>query len=264
MKFAPGWMFKSICLACTLVSITPIRNSAATNFGWFYYQLGDVTTKVDGISEYSDSYYPVGYDLLAVDKEIYFQIGMDIGGRWLYDVISTFIFNDHFTLDESDYGMDESFCNLKGGIFKQATDTYGFGYGLDLDWRVNKYRDVEGAAPGPEKIRVGFGPNAGFRLAPFSWITFFPNISGYFYPWPNKDYAFIPKSFDSFGYRAEFPLMIDLIDAFAGRSQHSFVVSAMPFVGSKSGFFSSNDQTGEVKNASASALGIKFGIYGWY
>jgi hypothetical protein len=30
------------------------------------------------------------------------------------------------------------------------------------------------------------------------------------------------------------------------------------------GFFSSNDQTGETKNASASVAGIKFGFYGWH
>lgn len=249
-------------MAFTLFFVAPVRTIASPDFGWFYYQLGEVTTKVDGIGEYSDAYYPAGYDLLGVNEDLYYQIGMDMGGRWLYDVVSTFIFNDHFTLHELDYGLDESFCNVKGGTFHNPTETYGFGYGMDLDWRVNKYRNVEGSTAGSKKVRVGFGPNVGFRLTPYSWITFFPNFSGYFYPWPNKDYSLLPKSFDSFGYRAEFPLMIDLIDAFTRHSKHSLVVNAMPFLGAKSGFFSSNDQTGEIKNSTASVIGIKFGLHG--
>lgn len=264
VKTAPFRMPIALCLALTLCCFAPINTHASAQFGWFYYQIGDVTTKVDGISEYSDAYYPAGYDLLTVDRDLYFQIGMDMGGRWVYDVISTFIFNDNFTLHELDYGLDESFCNLKGGIFHNPAETHGFGYGMDMDWRVNKYRDVEGATPNTKKIRVGFGPNAGFRLTPYSWISFFPNVSGYFYPWPNEDYAFIPKTFDSFGYRAEFPLMIDLNDAFTDQSKFTFVISVMPFIGSKSGFHSSNDQTGEVKKSTASVNGIKFGLYGWY
>jgi hypothetical protein len=189
---------------------------------------------------------------------------MDMAGRWMYDVISTFIFWDHFTIHELDYGLDESFCNFKAGLFHNYTTTYGLGYGADLDWRVNRYKDVEGADATVEKIRVGLGPNVGLRISPYSWITLFPNVSGYFYPWPNKDFAFIPKSFDSFGYRAEFPINIDLHDAFTKQSDFMVVISVMPFIGSKSGFFNSNDQTGVIKNASASVAGIKFGFYAMY
>jgi hypothetical protein len=256
--------FSAAALAASIALWTPNHSSAGSSFGWFYYQQGDVTTKVDGISEHKADYYPVGYDLSVVAQDGYFQIGMDLGGRWLYDVISTFILWDHYTIDPEEYGMDESFCNFKGGVFSNFSETFGLGYGADLDWRVNRYKEIEGASPGVEKIRVGLGPNVGLRISPYSWITIFPNVSGYYYPWPNKDFAFIPKTFDSFGYRAECPVNFNVVDALTKDSKAALVFSVMPFVGSKSGFFKSNDQTGEVKNASASVAGIKFGFYGWH
>lgn len=224
----------------------------------FYFQQGNVTTKIDSLEEYSDDYFPVGYDFLVINQGAYFQAGIDMGGRFIYDLL-TLLWEDKIGLHELDYGMDESFLNLKGGAFFHGQETFGFGYGLDLDMRVNKYREVNGASANAKKVRIGLGPNAGFRLSPFSWVTFFPNVSGYYYPWPNEDQAFIPKSFDSFGYRAEFPLILDLVDAFTKESTKSFVISAMPFVGSKSGFYRKDDQTQKVQNAEASVYGIKLG-----
>jgi hypothetical protein len=226
--------------------------------GWFYYQTGDVTTQVDGIDASERPIYPVGFDMLDVSGDAYFQAGIDIGGEFIWGALT--IMTPSLFPEPDDYGEDQSLLNVKAGAF-HGGEKFAVGYGGDLDWRVNKYSEVNGVKADQRKIRVGLGPNVGVRLSPLSFFTFFPNISGYYYPWPNEDQSFIPKSFSSFGYRLEAPLMVDLIELFASDSEKFLVLSVMPYYSSKSGFYKKNDQTGEVKEASAQVMGLKMGMY---
>lgn len=232
--------------------------NAGPGTGWFYYQMGDVTTKVDGIEKAEMPIYPVGYDVLDVSGDAYFQAGIDIGGEFIWGALT--IMTPSLYPEPDDYGDDQSLLNMKAGVF-QGGEKIAVGYGGDLDWRVNKYREVNGSHPNQRKIRIGLGPNLGLRLSPLQFFTFFPNVSGYYYPWPNEDQSFIPKSFSSFGYRLEAPLMIDFVKLFSTESKKSIVYSVMPYYSSKSGFYKKNDQTGEVKEASAKVMGVKMGLY---
>lgn len=247
-------------VSAALVSVAA-GHASPSGFGWFYYQTGKVATKVDGAERFEADYYPVGYDLFQSNSDHYYQIGIDMGGRWIYDVLT--IATEDLQIDANEYGMDESFCNLKGGVMAGLSRVFDIGYGLDLDWRINKYSEVTGARANQEKIRIGLGPNVGVRFQPLSAITVHPNVSGYYYPWPNEDLSLIPKSFDSFGYRFEAPIMVDLIGLFAPESKRFFVVSAMPFMGMKEGFYRKLDVEAKARRASATVSGIKFGAY-WH
>jgi hypothetical protein len=241
--------------------MAPAMASASDTFGWFYYQTGKVATKVDGAKRYEADYYPVGYDLYFSNNGYYFQIGMDIGGRFIYDLLS--LASESLEIDPGDYGMDESFCNLKGGVMAGLNPILDVGYGMDLDWRVNRYSEVTGAKANQEKIRIGLGPNLSIRFQPLPAITLQPNVSGYYYPFPNEDQSLVPKSFSSFGYRLEAPLVVDLVKLFSPSSQRTFTVSAMPFMGMKEGFYRKLDVEAKARRASASVYGIKFGAY-WH
>lgn len=253
-----GFKYPSVLALAGILFCCFLPVQAGPTTGWFYYQTGDVTTEVDGIDAAKMPIYPVGYDILNVSGDGYLQAGIDIGGEFIWGALT--LLTPSLYPEPDDYGEDQSLLNLKAGGFS-GNDKVAVGYGGDLDWRVNKYREVNGSHPKERKIRIGIGPNLGLRVSPLDFFTFFPNVSGYYYPWPNEDQSFIPKSFSSFGYRLEAPLMIDFVKLVTPESQKFFVFSIMPYYASKSGFYKKNDQTGEVKEARSEVMGMKMGLY---
>lgn len=162
--------------------------------------------------------------------------------------------------NENEFAQDQSLFNLKLGSFTKEDGLFAFGYGFEFDTHSNRYRDKENGSL-TQKIRVGIGPNIGFRISPIRGMLVFPNISGFAYPWPNEDLEFIPKSMGAYGYRAEMPIYVDLIRLFKDGSRNNFYLAAKPFYASKSGFYFKDEQTGIVKDSEAEAIGIKFGFW---
>lgn len=252
---AKPFFFVGLILAMSI----SVAHAYSDKAGWFYFNQGSVTTKVDSAKEYKDDHQPVGYDLLAVADAYYLQIGIDFLGKGFYNLFASFI-DDEWQIADKDYGLDESIFNFKFGKFTDENANHSLGYGFDLDSRVNQYQEFENSSF-TRKIRIGIGPNLSYRIQPHPSMVIFPNISGYIYPWPNKDYSFIPKSFDSYGYRIEIPVIIDVVQLFFPQSKKAFVLSAMPFWGAKSGFYNSNEMAGTSKNAESSTYGVKLGAY---
>lgn len=233
---------------------------AAETSSWFLFQRGEVTTQVDGLAEYTAPYYPVGVDYINITDEGYFQAGLGVAGRYLYGLVAL-INEDAMGIDAREHGLDQSSFNLKGGAFVSGEDPLLFGTGFDIDWQANKYRETPGSLDTHRKTRVGIGPNLAIRLQFHPAFTLFPNVSGYWYPWPNKVESYLPRSLGGYGYRAEMPVIIDLATLFSAESRKHFAISAMPFIGSKSGFYKKDGSTGKDLDARASVAGVKFGIH---
>jgi len=248
--------FAAAVLVLATLAAIPAEAEDVTYAGGaiYFYERGTTTTKVDRVPALKLDLYPLTFDAELIGPEFYLQVAGDWIPRLFFAVLP-----ESMHVDEDDYGKDEAFLNFKLGTFLDEKARTSIGYGVDFDTRLHNYAStLGGTADGKDKIRIGLGPNLALRTGT-RWLFTMPNVSVYYYPWPNEESEFIPKGKAGWGYRVEVPIILNVSEILGWKSYY-LSLAAKPFYGWQGGFHRKDASTGETWNSEATSKGVRFGF----
>lgn len=176
MRIAATLAVLAVALSAPAARAAPDDPMAA--FAFYVWQRGTSETTVDRTPTAKRDLFAPIMELEINDTSYYWSLGFD----WLAPEFFTLLPDSWY--DREGLAKDEAFLNVKLGEWYDPGARTTFGYGFEFDTRMHSYMEVAGGGL-KDKVRIGIGPNLCFRTGfPLLWTA--PNVSLYYYPWPNE------------------------------------------------------------------------------